>query len=180
MDVVEDIDILGDEAVRTRVATWSAVSLAATLALVAVPLAAGVGEGLSLRWAVLLGVVSLAALPVHELVHALAAKALGPAGTKVSFGYQTGMLYTRMEGLVLPRARMTAVLLAPSVLVSTALLAVPWVLGAPCLGLALCGVHLSGCTGDIAMVAEISRHPEATHVRDTDCGIQLLAEPVRP
>lgn len=175
MDVVADIDILGDVELRRRVACWSMAILAGTVLLALPALLAGMGERTDLTWLLLLVGVSAAALPVHELVHAAMAKLLGPSGTRVSFGYENGMLYTRMEGLVLTRSRMAAVLLAPAVVVTAALAIVPAALGMPCLATLLAGIHLSGCTGDLAMVAEVVRHPEASHVRDTECGIELLS-----
>ena len=114
---------------------------------------------------------TLVALPVHELVHAAGFRLLCP-GCRVGFGFQDAFLYTKTDGAVTSRGRMVAVLLAPAILVTGALAAA--VIGRRLVLLA--GVHLSGCAGDLIMAAVALREPGCTHVRDTDVGLDLLAE----
>lgn len=126
--------------------------------------------------AVVLGYV--ASLPVHELVHAALFRLLGPRGTKVTFGFQSGMLYAGCPGVRMGRGRFVAVLLAPLVALTVAygllglVFSFPWT---PLLALWLFVLHTSGCIGDLYFVALIMRHPEATVCEDTDKGIRLLA-----
>ena len=151
----------------------SLVIAAATLAIaVAAALALGVDE-VDVWWWVALALGSLAALPVHELVHAAAFKLLCP-GCLVTFGFQDAFLYTKTNGAVTTRGRMAAVLLAPAVLVSGALAALALAVDRPMLALLLAGLHLSGCAGDLLMAQAAFSDQRCTHVRDTDVGITLL------
>lgn len=175
MHEIADIDVLGDAALQQRIVRLSLVVAAATV-LLAVLLGIGLGgEGIDVWWWVALAVGSLLALPVHELVHAAAFKLLCP-GCRVSFGFQDAFLYTRTDGAVAGRGRMVAVLAAPAVLVTAVLVAAALAAGRPVLALLLAGIHLSGCAGDLLMVAAILREPRCTHVRDTDSGITLLSD----
>lgn len=175
-----DIDVLTDGAVQARVLRWSAVALAAGLAFaVAVGVVTRGDGGSAARawwWLALLAGV-LVPLPVHELVHAAAFRLACP-GCRVSFGRSGPFLYTRAEGAVVPRGRMVAVLLAPAVVLTTALVAAGAAAGAPTLGALAAAAHLSGCAGDAVMALEISREPACTHVRDTDRGVILLSDGV--
>ena len=71
---------------------------------------------------------------------------------------------------------MVAVLLAPAALVSAAVAAAATLAGCPVLAVLLAGLHLSGCSGDVLMVAEALREPLCTHARDTETGISLLSD----
>lgn len=175
MRLLAQIDVLVDENLQARIARLSVATLAVGLAVcVAVGLEAGVGSLGSPWWWIVLVVGSLLALFAHELVHAVAFKLLCP-GCKVSFGAQSLFLYTNAHGATLTRARMTCVLLAPAVLVTLALSACACTAGQALLAVALAALHLAGCVGDALMVAEAWAEPSCTHVRDTDCGIELLA-----
>lgn len=70
---------------------------------------------------------------VHELVHGLCFKCFAPAGSKVTFGADLGlgMLYACADGVVFTRRQYLAALLAPSVVVTAALLALGCALGYP-------------------------------------------------
>ena len=129
-------------------------------------------------WPLAMAVLSVAALPVHELVHALFMRVLGGPGTRGSFGYQAGMLYAGCPGLVLSKPRFVAVLLAPAVLVTAALLGLGLVLGYPFMTLWAAVLHLSGCSGDILAAGAILRERACTHCRDTERGVELLCERV--
>ena len=173
MRVIEDIDILGDEELQSRVVRLSLVIAVATLVVaVVVALCLGAGE-VDVWWWVALALGSLAALPVHELVHAAAFKLLCP-GCRVTFGFQDAFLYTKTNGAVTTRGRMAAVLLAPAVLVSGSLAALALAADRPVLAALLAGLHLSGCAGDLLMSRAAFSDPRCTHVRDTDVGISLL------
>lgn len=175
MRLIERIDILGDDGLQRRVLRLSLAVIAVALALaVALAVVRG-GERIDVWWWVALAAGTLAALPVHELVHAAAFKLLCP-GCRVSFGFQDAFLYTKTDGAVALRGRMVAILLAPALLVTGALVAAALCAGRPVLAAILAGAHLSGCSGDALMARVALREPGCTHVRDTDVGLDLLAE----
>lgn len=184
-----DIDFFGDDALRQRLVRASAWLLIGGAALaIALSVVAGTGVIEEMRalpgdwgaalWPLAMAALSVAALPVHELVHALFMRVLGGPGTRVSFGYQAGMLYAGCPGLVLSKPRFVAVLLAPTVLVTAALLGLGLVLGYPFMTLWAAVLHLSGCSGDILAAGAILRERACTHCRDTEQGVELLCERV--
>lgn len=184
-----DIDFFGDDALRQRLVRASAWLLIGGAALaIALSVVAGTGVIEEMRalpgdwgaalWPLAMAALSVAALPVHELVHALFMRVLGGPGTRVSFGYQAGMLYAGCPGLVLSKPRFVAVLLAPTVLVTAALLGLGLVLGYPFMTLWAAVLHLSGCSGDILAAGAILRERACTHCRDTERGVELLCERV--
>ncbi len=184
-----DIDFFGDDALRQRLVRASAWLLIGGSALaVALSVVAGTGVIEEMRalpgdwgaamWPLAMAALSAVALPVHELVHALFMRVLGGPGTRVSFGYQAGMLYAGCPGLVLSKARFVVVLLAPTVLVTAALLGLGLVLGYPFMTLWAAVLHLSGCSGDILAAGAILREHACTHCRDTERGVELLCERV--
>ena len=189
MRTLGDIDFFGDDALRQRLVRASAWLLigGATLA-VALSIVAGTGVIEEMRalpgdwgaamWPLAMAALSVVALPVHELVHALFMRVLGGPGTRVSFGYQAGMLYAGCPGLVLSKPRFVAVLLAPAVLVTAALLGLGLALGYPFMTLWAAILHLSGCSGDILAAGAILRERSCTHCRDTERGVELLCERV--
>lgn len=173
-----DIDVFEDAGLRVRMVRWSLVMLAAGFVGAVVTGAVTGGRARSLLnpwwWAALFG-GSVAALPVHELVHALAFKLACP-GCHVSFGFQDAFLYTRTEGVVTTRSRMALVLAAPAVVVTLGLVALALAAACPALAVLLAATHLSGCVGDLLMVRAIALEPACTHVEDTDFGITLLSD----
>lgn len=184
-----DIDFFGDDALRQRLVRASAWLLIGGAALaVALSVVAGTGVIEEMRalpgdwgaamWPLAMAALSVVALPVHELVHALFMRVLGGPGTRVSFGYQAGMLYAGCPGLVLSKPRFVAVLLAPTVLVTAVLLGLGLVLGYPFMTLWAAVLHLSGCSGDILAAGAILRERACTHCRDTERGVELLCERV--
>lgn len=184
-----DIDFFGDDALRQRLVRASAWLLIGGAALaVALSVVAGTGVIEEMRalpgdwdaamWPLAMAALSVVALPVHELVHALFMRVLGGPGTRVSFGYQAGMLYAGCPGLVLSKPRFVAVLLAPTVLVTAALLGLGLVLGYPFMTLWAAVLHLSGCSGDILAAGMILCERACTHCRDTERGVELLCERV--
>ena len=175
---IADINSLEDEGLQRRVVWWSVAILVGGLLAGLFALVAGLvqPERVDIWWVVALVGASAVALPVHELVHAFFFKALSHGECAISFGFEQFMLYTRTDDLVLPRRSFIVVLLAPAVLVTAALFDVALSLGCPVLAWLLALVHLSGCTGDLAMVREILAEPAATHVQDTATGITLLSD----
>lgn len=189
MRTLGDIDFFGDDALRQRLVRASVWLLIGGAALaVALSIVAGTGVIEEMRalpgdwgaamWPLAMAALSVVALPVHELVHALFMRVLGGPGTRVSFGYQAGMLYAECPGLVLSKPRFVAVLLAPAVLVTAALLGLGLVLGYPFMTLWAAILHLSGCSGDILAAGAILRERSCTHCRDTERGVELLCERV--
>lgn len=169
-----DIDLLDDEALQADIAMGSLwIVLIGTL-LGVFGAAVFLHEAVSPLWFVLLGAVSIAALPVHELVHAAAFKLLSGGRARMTFGFTSWMLYTASPGTILPRKRFCAVLLAPALLVTLGLGLGAAALGWPLLGWFLAVVHLAGCTGDIGYVRIIASEPLANLVQDTERGIALF------
>lgn len=174
MREVDELDVLGDETLRSRMLRWSLVVCLVTAVLVVAAALLSV-SGLSPVGLLGAAAASLVVLPVHELLHAAAFKLLGGRGVRVSFGYEAGCLYTRTNDAVLTRRRFMVVLLTPSVVLTLVLLPVGAGMGSPAGGVLAAGLHLTGCTGDLLMAWVIHQSPEATHVQDTACGCRLLA-----
>lgn len=178
-EVVESVDVLEDKNLQQKLVWWSLGVCAVGLVVTVLWLVAGwpCGRwGAWPWWFLTSAAVSILALPVHELIHGAAFKLLGPKGLKLIFGYKDGMLYCGCPGVVLNRRRMIAVLLAPTVVLTLAFALLGWLLNAPLVEWVCVWVHLSGCVGDLLMVAVILQHPEAPLVRDTDTGIDLVRE----
>lgn len=177
MKTIQDINILEDTALQQTMVRWSfivfVVTVASYVSVFASEGAASVGLLRSLGVAIL---ASLVALPVHELLHAAAFKALGGPDVKVSFGAKDAFLYTRTNNAVLPRNQFVEVLLTPTVVLTIVLLICGCALGDVACGLLAAGLHLSGCTGDWLMASLICVTPGVTYVQDTDTGCKLLSE----
>ena len=137
MRSVAHLDILGDTPLTRHVVTLSAAILVVgLLGEIYLVVTHGWGMGVG-AWMAVYVAATVAALPVHELVHAAAFLLLGRGRVCIRFGYETGMLYTRAEGNPLTRGRFVAVLLAPSVLVTGALVLVGVLVAGPALAWAL-------------------------------------------
>lgn len=166
-----------DQSLLQQIMRWSVAIFVVTVAT-----SVGVYAAERLQWGglwrslLVAAIVSVAVLPVHELLHAAAFKLLGGLGIKVSFGAKDAFLYTRTNDAVLSASRFVAVLLTPSVVLTAVLLLWGCIGGDPACGVLTAGLHLSGCTGDLLMAALIRSTPEATHVQDTETGCRLLAE----
>lgn len=189
MRTLGDIDFFGDDVLRQRLvraSVWLLIGGAALAVALSVVAGTGVieemralpGDWGAAMWPLVMAALSVVALPVHELVHALFMRVLGGPGTRVSFGYQAGMLYAGCPGLVLSKPRFVVVLLAPAVLVTAALLGLGLALGYPFMTLWAAVLHLSGCSGDILAAGAILRERSCTHCRDTERGVELLCERV--
>lgn len=179
MKVIRNIDVLGDAYLQERLYRWSIIVFFGGIVLAVIvgifTLPYGTESLLDPLWWVAAIAGSIVPVPIHELVHGAAFKLLCP-GCHVSFGKEDAFLYTSTDGAVLTRKRMVCVLLAPAVLVTAALVAIALAADCPVLAVVLATMHLSGCVGDILMAYEILAEPACTHVRDTDNGIELLAE----
>ena len=189
MRTLGDIDFFGDDTLRQRLvraSVWLIIGGAALAVALSVVAGTGVieemralpGDWGAAMWPLAMAALSVVALPVHELVHALFMRVLGGPGTRVSFGYQAGMLYAGCPGLVLSKPRFVVVLLAPAVLVTAALLGLGLALGYPFMTLWAAVLHLSGCSGDILAAGTILRERSCTHCRDTERGVELLCKRV--
>ena len=171
---IGDIDLVEDEWLLRELTWWSlgilvVGTLLGVLMGVALP-----HEAIDVLWFVRLAAVSVLALVVHELVHALAFKLATGFRARVTFGISSLMPYTRSPGTVLSRHTFCWVLLAPAFVVTTALFVGAAVLGQWLLGYFLALLHLSGCTGDAAYVRVIMSEPRATFIEDTPRGISLI------
>ena len=169
-----DIDLLGDDALQSGMAIQSLWILVVGTTLGVLGAIAFPCEPVSLLWFVLLFVLSLVALPLHELVHALAFEVMTGFAAHVRFGFSDWMLHTSAPGTVLSRHKFFVVLLAPAVIVTTTLLLGGCAAGWPLLGWFLAVVHLAGCTGDFGYARIIASEPRASFVEDTDRGIALF------
>ena len=182
MCVIGTVNVLEDADMQHSMvrASWAILAAGAGVALVlwlaSLASVRRVLESVSLGWVLGLAAASLVALLVHELVHAAAFVLLGSSDVHVSFGFKDFMLYTSANGAILPRRRFMAVLLAPSVVVSTlfALAGCAW--HVPLFALLGGAFHLAGCTGDLGMARVIRDTPAAAFVRDSPVGIELLSE----
>lgn len=176
MKTIQEINILEDAELQQQIVRWSFIVFGATAATaVSVYAAEQLPGGMLLRSLLMVVIVSVAVLPVHELLHAAAFKVLGPRNCKITFGFTNMFLYTRTNDVVLPAPRFVAVLLTPSVVLTIALLLWGCIAGDLGFGILAAGLHLSGCTGDLLMAALIQATPEATHVQDTETGCKLLS-----
>lgn len=169
-----DINILDDEGLQARV-VWVSLVICVLGTLVGVFLALIFPhEPISWKWFLALGAVSVVALPVHELLHALGFLVCTGFSARLRFGFASGMLYTASPGTTLRRNTFCAVLLAPAVLLTATLYLTSLLFGYPLLGWFLAVVHLAGCSGDFGYVHIIMSEPKATLVQDTERGIALF------
>ena len=175
MKVLANIDIVNDGRLQGRIVRLSLVPLAVGAVFCVFLWIVGACETLSLGWFLASAAVFAASLPVHEAVHAAAFKLLVP-GCRVSFEVRDWFVATNAHGAVAPRRSELVVLLAPALVVTALLAAVPSLLGFPLFGVVQSFIHLSGCAGDVSMALEIAQEPECTHARDTNNGIDLLKE----
>ena len=176
MKRIANIDLLDDYVMQQHMMWASMLILVAgvasgVLAAVLLP-----HEAISLLWFVALVVVSVVVLPIHELVHAAAFELLTGFRAHIRFGFTDWMLYTVAAGTVMRRRSFCVVLLAPTIVITAALLAASTLMGIPLLGWFAAVIHLAGCTGDLAYVRIIAREPMATHVEDTERGIVLFRD----
>lgn len=183
MTLLERIDFLGDERTQAQLLRGTIAVLAVGVVLGVVLAVTGAfgdfaelsRQGLA-AWLVCLAAGLTVPLPVHELIHGALFRLMGGPGTKVTYGASSGMLYASCPGLVLPRTRMAAVLLAPAIVLSVVLLGLGARLALPLLGYVCFVAHLSGCVGDLLAATKALANNRCTHLQDTEVGVDLLAE----
>ena len=172
MRVIEDIDVMGDVRLQ-RLLSWLGLGILAGGLAVGLRRGAGATEAPSLAGIVAYLALSAVALPVHG--SCMRVPFASWAGGTCGFALGTArMLYTGTDGAVLSRGRFACVLLAPTVVLSCAFVALGATLGLPLLAWTCLSTHLAGCVGDLAMAWEVAHTRGCTHVRDTSSGIQLL------
>ncbi|MDY2777639.1 MAG: DUF3267 domain-containing protein [Collinsella sp.] len=130
------------------------------------------------RWNLSLFAIVVLSLVAHELVHAIAFRAFAPKGTKVRFGadWRLGLFFACAEGIVYTRRQYLAIALAPSVVVTIALIFAGALLQWPLWGLLASVAHLTGCTGDWAYARAILGDRTITHCEDTSWGVCFYAD----
>ena len=77
--------------------------------------------------------------------------------------------------LVISRRDFYILLLVPLAIITAAYVLIGSLAGAFELGMAASFVHLVGSAADVAMAGELAATPEATHVRDSESGVEMLA-----
>lgn len=191
-----DIQTFEDEGFLRRVAQDSAaafvIGLGATLVfgIVLAMFAPGLFDGLLsgifaadgrgfidyVLWIAWVAVATAASFIAHELVHGIFFKAFAPAGARVTFGanWKRGMLYASAEGVIYTRAQYLVIALAPTFVVTAALIAAGFACGCPVAGAFAATLHLSGCAGDWEYVREIAADPLITHCEDTASGVRFF------
>ena len=117
---------------------------------------------------------SLVLLVIHELIHAFFFKFFGDQETKVRFGFKNGLAYATSLGSLYQRRQMLVIILAPFVLISTALTLaylLDWLSLVPYVMLA--SLHASGCIGDFYIAYLILRQRGPILVEDTPVGMTI-------
>lgn len=124
-------------------------------------------------WIVATTAATLAALVLHEGVHAVCFKLLAARPVRVAFGsnLEHGMLYASAAGVRYPRRSYLAIALAPTVVVTLAIAALGTACACPMAALLVGTLHLSGCAGDWGYVRAIVRDPGILVCEDTDFGV---------
>lgn len=137
----------------------------------------GAGVGIDPVWWLSLAAAIAGSLAAHELVHAVFFRAYAPPGARVRFGanWRLGMIYASAEGVVYTRRHYLVIALAPSVVVTLAVLAVGTGLKWPLWTILVATVHLSGCTGDWGYVRTLRRDPSIAWCEDTAWGVAFYA-----
>ncbi len=193
MRCIGEINTLEDEGFlrrMTRLSGWLFVvgAAVAVAALWLVPFALGVpsfaenpfalGWPATPAWCFACAAGCFGSLAVHELVHAAFFKLFAPAGARISFGAvpEKFMLYASAEGVVYTRRQYQIIAVAPTVVLTVALICAGCAAGWPLLGVLVAVLHLSGCAGDLLYLVDIHESPEARWLEDTSTGVRFYAE----
>lgn len=113
-------------------------------------------------------------LVIHELIHGLFFKVLGPAGTRVKFGFKNGMAYATSLGSFYQRLPFLIIGLAPFVLISLALTILAllhWI--HPALYILVASLHAAGCVGDFYIAWAILCQESDILIEDTEVGMNF-------
>lgn len=123
-------------------------------------------------------VATLASFALHECVHALFFKVLGPVGSRVTFGWNldVAMIYACAEGSVYSRRRYLVIVLAPTVMVTGIIVASGVLSGCTFASWVVCVLHLSGCTGDWFYARTIVSDPRIRWCEDEAWGVRFYGE----
>lgn len=190
MQVIGRIDFFDDEALRKKLFRLSLLLMLPAIVLMFVQ---GIYSGSHtsadetlfnvfpegfefLEWLLVLALVSIAILPIHELIHGLFFKLVGRPGLHVTYGFKSGMLYAGCPGEVFPKASMAIVLVAPTFFITAICLVVTFISGYTMLCLAIMFTHLSGCTGDLIALWTLYKAQDCTYCEDTSYGLKLLSK----
>ena len=128
-------------------------------------------------WVALVAAIILMFI-AHELVHGFFFKQFAPQGAHVTYGanWSMGMFYASAEGVVYTRGQYEAIIIAPTIVVTFALVAIGCGLKWPLWTIILATIHLSGCTGDWGYLWELHKNPDVTHCEDTSFGVRFLTD----
>ena len=185
---IGQIDTLADEAFLARIARLSGLILGGgavlgVLAFGVAPWALGLPapvehDVLGVWWLVALGLVSVLALMLHEAVHGALFKLFAPRAARVTFGFklEKGMLYACAEGIVYRRWQYQVIAAAPAVALTALFIAAGALSGWWLWAYAAAVLHLSGCAGDLAYVADLACSPAVRWCEDTATGVVFYAE----
>ncbi len=122
----------------------------------------------ALDW-VLLFLMIFITLILHELVHALLFKLLGPRKVHIVFGFSLGFAFAAAPNALFNRTRYLIVGIGPAVLISAACLVLLYFLSnatAPIL-FVIALVNASGSVGDYYISYRVFKTPPGTLIRDT-------------
>lgn len=135
-----------------------------------------------LGWWLALIAACVAAFLLHEVVHGLFFKRFLPAGRTVSYGadFKMGIMYASAEGVRFSRDRYLAVLIAPTIVITLAVIAIGIGLGWPLWAVATATIHLSGCTGDWGYIRAINADRRIAYCEDTSWGVTFFADDDAP
>lgn len=134
-------------------------------------------DGISV-WFVYLIAGAVVSFLVHEAVHALFFKLFAPPEAHVTFGanWKMGMLYACAEGIIYTRRQYESIVLAPTVLVTAAVVGIGAAWAHPLWAIMVATLHLSGCTGDWGYVRAIHRARRVAWCEDTTWGVQFYGD----
>lgn len=112
-----------------------------------------------------------AVFTIHEGIHGLFFKLFSP-GSKVKFGYMSGMLYATAPGEVYSRKQYAIIILMPFIVITAVLLllmsAFPHVSYKY-----LLAIHTGGCAGDFYYVYLMMKYRDLKYAEDTNVGMTL-------
>jgi hypothetical protein len=113
-------------------------------------------------WYGLIGLISSFTLmvPIHELIHGIAFKALGARSLKFGKDLKQMMFYVTVDHFVLSRRDFSILALAPFIVITFILLILEVTLPGPLRWFCLSAMfwHANMCIGDFAMLAFFEKH----------------------
>lgn len=112
-----------------------------------------------------------AVFTVHEGIHGLFFKIFS-LGSKVKFGYKSGMLYATAPGEVYTRKQYTIIILMPFIIITAVLLLLMFTFPHASYKY-LFAIHTGGCAGDFYYVYLMLKYKNLKYAEDTDVGMTL-------